>query len=171
MKYGESIAPPLVLRPLNQADAPALQAVYQASAAYFAFVWGEPPPSQQALSELAAAHENDARVLLGIFLTDALVGVIDLLFGDDEPPDVRLGLVLLMPDFRRQGLGSWSLRILEAWLGRDTPVERVMLSVLALDHPAQAFFSATGYTYTGHTTRAVIGDSRPRLLEMSKVLG
>ena len=170
MKYTEALAPPLILRPLGQTDAPALQSVYQAAAEYFVRAWGEPPPSQQALSELAAVHVNDARVLLGIFLTDALVGVIDLMFGDDEPPDVGLGLVLLAPEFRRQGLGSWSLRILEAWLARDTPVETITLFVPAQNHAAQAFFRATGYAYTGHTTRAVIGDSRPRLLQMSKTL-
>lgn len=171
VKYTETLAPPLTLRPLAPLDAAALQALYQASAEHFVRAWGVPPPSQQALSDLADGRENDARALLGIFLQDVLIGVIDLLFGDDEPPDVRLGLVLLTPEFRRQGLGSWALRILEAWLARDTPVERITLFVSAQNHPAQAFFSATGYSYTGHTTRAIVGRSRPRLLQMGKTLG
>ena len=108
------------------------------------------------------------RHLLGIFLDDELIGVIDLRFDDPQPLETQVGLILLSPSHRRQELGTWALRILEAWLRRDTPTEGVVVSVPAQDHAAQGFFVANGYSFTGQSARVLTGDTRMRLLEMRK---
>jgi GNAT superfamily N-acetyltransferase len=170
MRPLEPPAPPLTLRPLNLVDAPALQAVYQASAHFFLDRSGAPPDPGQAEADLAAAAAEDGRFLLGILLHESMIGLLDLRLAYPGPLDVSIGLILLADAHRRQGLGAWVLRILEAWLRRDTPTEAVIVPVPAQDHAAQAFFMANGYTFTGQSTRVLEASTRLRLLEMRKNL-
>lgn len=170
MRPFDSPAPPLTLRPLSPVDAPDLQTVYQASADFFVSSSGAPGDPGQASADLAAAAAEDGRFLLGIALHDTMIGVIDLRLAYPEPHDVSIGLILLAEPQRRQGLGTWALRILEAWLSRDTPTEAVIAAVPAQDHAAQGFFQANGYTFTGQSMRVLTGSSRSRLLEMRKSL-
>jgi RimJ/RimL family protein N-acetyltransferase len=165
-----SPAPPLTLRPLSPVDAPALETVYQGSADFFIGHGSAPPDPGQAEADLAAAAAEDGRFLLGITLHESMIGVIDLRLASPGPFDVSIGLILLAEPQRRRGLGTWALRILEAWLNRDTPTEAVIVAVPAQNHAAQAFFKANGYTFTGQSTRVLVGSSRPRLLEMRKSL-
>jgi GNAT superfamily N-acetyltransferase len=158
------------LRPLSAADGPALQAVYQASADFFLDRGGAPPDPGQAGADLAAAAAEDGRFLLGITLRESMVGLLDLRLAYPEPFDVSIGLILLAEAHRRQGLGTWALRMLEAWLRRDTPTEAVIVAVPAQDRRAQGFFLANGYTFTGQSMRVVEASSRLRLLEMRKSL-
>ncbi|MFZ2359680.1 MAG: GNAT family N-acetyltransferase [Anaerolineae bacterium] len=166
----DSLAPPLTLRPLSPGDAPALQEVYQVSTDFFAGSGGASPVTGQAEADLAAAAAEDGRFLLGITLHESMIGVIDLRLAYPDPFDMSIGLILLATQHRRQGLGTWTLRILEAWLARDTPTEAVIVAVPAQDHAAQTFFHANGYTFTGQSTRVIAGSSRPRLLQMRKSL-
>lgn len=99
-----------------------------------------------------------------------MIGVIDLRLASPGPFDVAIKLILLAKPHRRQGLGTWALRILDAWLRRDTPTEAVVVAVPAQDHAAQAFFRANGHTFTGETTRVLTGEQRTRLLVMRKSL-
>lgn len=160
-------APPLTLRPLSAADAPELQTAYAAAADYFLRASSALP---QAAAELQQAAGEEGRFLLGIYLSGEMIGLLDLRLAYPEPFDVSIGLILLAEGQRRQGLGTWALRILEAWLARDTPTEAVLVAVPAQDHAAQAFFLANGYTFTGQSTRVLVGSARPRLLEMRKNL-
>lgn len=163
-------SPPLTLRPLSPGDAPALQGLYQASADFSLSQDGVLPEPDQAAASLMAATAEEGRYLLGITLRDAMIGVIDLRLASPGPYDVSIGLILLAEGQRRQRLGSWALRMLEAWLTRDTPTEAVVVAVPAQNHAAQAFFTANGYTYTGQSTRVLAGSTRLRLLEMRKSL-
>ena len=147
-----STPPPILLKPLDASYSSQLQAIFAASAEFFAQSTGQTAPDQQAAADLAAAADDEARHLLGVFLAGELAGVIDLRFDDPQPLDTHLGLVLLVPSHRRQGYGTWALRILEAWLRRDTPTEGVILSVPAQHHAAQGFFAANGYSFTGQST-------------------
>lgn len=164
------LAPPLTLRPLTEAHVLALQTMYGAGEDYFLHATGFPLSPQQAALDLAGAAQDDARHLLGIYLQDSMIGVIDLRLAEPEPFDVRLGLILLDRAQRRQGLGSLALRILEAWLSRDTPTEAVVIAAPTQNSIAQAFFLANGYAFSGQSTRVLVGTSRVRLLEMRKSL-
>jgi RimJ/RimL family protein N-acetyltransferase len=170
VSHFDSPPPPLTLRPLGPTDASALQAVYQASVDHLQRSLGELPQLQQAQNDLDQAANEDGRFLLGIHLHDAMIGVIDLRLASPDPFDVYIGLILLAERHRRQGLGSWALRILEEWLRRATPTEAVVVAVPAQDHAAQAFFTACGYTFSGQSTRVLFGERRTRLLFMRKAL-
>lgn len=144
--------------------------VYSAGAAFFVRSTGIPPDAGQASHDLAEAISDEGRHILGIYLHDEVVGVIDLHLAEPEPFDVRIGLILVAEPYRGQGLGSWALRILEAWLARDTPTEAVVVSVTAQDHDAQRFLLSNDYVFTGQSTRVLMGTTRLRLLEMRKGL-
>ena len=160
--------PPIRLSPLDPGQVPLLQPIYDACSDYFRQSSGQPAAAEQAAADLQTAGQDEARHILGIFWEDNIAGIIDLRFGDPGPLDTRLGLILLAPEHRRRGIGSWALRILEAWLARDTPVEQVVAAVPANDHAAQGFFLANGYAFTGQSTRVLAGDTRMRLLEIRK---
>ncbi|MDW8317464.1 MAG: GNAT family N-acetyltransferase [Anaerolineae bacterium] len=173
MADASALPPPITLRPLTTDDAPALQGVYDRCADYFRLASGgawEGAPPDQAHHDLAEAAQDDGRYLLGIYLAEELVGVIDLRLADPGPYDVRLGLIALAEPYRRQGLGRWALRILEEWLRRATPTEAVVAAVAANDYASQAFFRACGYTFSGQATRVAVGDFRLRFLAMRKSL-
>jgi GNAT superfamily N-acetyltransferase len=166
----DSPAPPLTLRPLSPVDGPALQAVYQASADFFLARGGAPPDPGQAEADLVAVAAEDGRFMLGITLHESLIGLLDLRLAYPGPFDVSIGLILLAELHRRQGLGTWVLRMLEAWLRRDTPTEAVVVAVPAQDRAAQSFFQANGYAFTGEAARVLAGNTRLRLLKMRKSL-
>ena len=168
MKRIDPSAPPLTLRPLNATDAPALQAVYAAAADYFQRAGSALP---QAAAELEQAAGEEGRFLLGIYLSGEMIGLLDLRLAYPGPFDVSIGLILLVESHRRQGLGAWALRILEAWLTRDTPTEAIKVAVPAQNRSAQGFFLANGYAFSGQSTRVLVGTTRLRLLEMHKSLG
>lgn len=170
MKRLDPPAPPLTVRPLSPSDGPALQAVYQASADFFLDRTGAPVDADQAAADLAAAAADEGRYLLGITLHHSMIGVIDLRLASPGQYDVSIGLILLAEAQRRQGLGSWALRMVETWLRRDTPTEAVVVTVPAQDHAAQGFFLAHGYAFTGQSTRVLAASTRLRLLEMRKSL-
>jgi GNAT superfamily N-acetyltransferase len=161
-------APPLTLRPLSSVDAPALQAVYQASADFFLDRGGAPPDPDQAEADLAAVMAEDGRFMLGMILHESMIGLLDLRLAYPEPFDVSIGVILLAEPHRRQGFGTWALRFLEAWLRRDTPTEAVIVAVPAQDRAAQGFFLANGYAFTGESSRVLAGNTRLRLLTMHK---
>ena len=144
--------------------------VYSAGAPFFVQSTGTPPDAGQASHDLAEAISDEGRHILGIYLHDEVVGVIDLRLADPEPFDVRIGLILMAEPYRGQGLGSWALRILEAWLAHDTPTEAVVITVAAQDHDAQRFLLSNDYVFTGQSTRVLMGATRLRLLEMRKGL-
>jgi GNAT superfamily N-acetyltransferase len=163
--------PPITLQPLGLADAAALQQVYEGAQDAFVGATGAPVPVDQASRDLVEAAGDDARYLLGIFLRERLVGVIDFRLAEPEAYEVRLGLLLLAQPYRRQRLGSWALRIFEEWLRRATPTEAVMLTVRAQDHATQAFLRSQGYAFTGQALRVELGPSgSSRLLWMRKDL-
>lgn len=164
-----STPPPITLHPLSTTDSPTLQAVYEAASDYFELIAGFGPAPGQAETDLADAGEG--RHLLGIFLRDSPVGVVDLRLADPGPYDVRLGLILLTPEQRGRGIGGWALRIIEEWLRQATPTEAIMLTVPAQDHAAQTFFARHGYAFTGQAVRTLIGEKRTRLLFMRKEIG
>jgi GNAT superfamily N-acetyltransferase len=166
-----TVPPAITLRPLNQSQASDLQAVYQGIGDYFEATAGQGPLSKQAETDLREATADDSRYLLGIFLEEHMVGVLDLRLADPGPHDVRLGLIAMTHSHRRQGLGTWALRILEEWLRQETPTEAVVLAIPAQDYPTQAFFHHGGYAFTGQATRVLGGSKRLRLLFMRKELG
>ena len=156
---------------MTLADAPALQKVYSAGAAFFVQFTGIPPDAGQASHDLAEAISDEGRHILGIYLHNEMVGVIDLRLAEPEPFDVRIGLILMAEPYRGQGLGSSGAAILGGMAGpRDAHRSRSRHRGCPGSRRA-AFPSPPTITYLqGNQLAVLVGTTRLRLLKMRKGL-
>ncbi|NPA91894.1 MAG: GNAT family N-acetyltransferase, partial [Chloroflexi bacterium] len=119
---------------------------------------------------LEAAHLGN-RHLMAIQWEETPVGVLDFRLRYPDAAAAYLGLILLLPEWRGRGIGTWALDIWETWLDVQTPLERVRTAVPAHLRRAQRFFLRRDYHLTGESYRVPVGEARPRLLVMEKLLG
>ncbi len=160
----------LRLVPLTTEDRARLQKVYEASADYFELVGevGVPPnTAERALLEAASIPE---RHVMGIFVDEELIGVLDFRLRYPGPDTAYLGLILIVPEMRGKGYGSLALDIWETWLDVQTPIARVRLGVAAHNRRAIRFWLRRGYRMTGEARRVAVGAAAPRILFMEKTL-
>ncbi|MBN2900083.1 MAG: GNAT family N-acetyltransferase [Clostridia bacterium] len=81
--------------------------LFQASSTFFELVGGEvPADTEEFFSELPPGKDYDEKHLIGVFDGEEMVAVIDIV--EDYPRDKEwiIGLLVVHPDYRRQGLGS-----------------------------------------------------------------
>lgn len=153
------------LRELAAADAPAIQALMEASADYFETCFGAPPGPAEAQSELAVLPEGatrDQKRVLGIEGQDGgLLGVLDEVQDWPRAGTLMLGLVLLRPEARGRGLASAVLDACDdEWRARG--LERVRVGVVRANEGSLRFFARRGFV----ETRRVSRDDVPRPYEI-----
>ena len=149
----------LVLRTLGADDEPRLQAVFEACADHFGVLLGQRGPAPgAAAAELAACAATPGRevALLTLAATGEDVGALGWWEGNPEPGRALLGMLMIVPERRRQGLGREALEALQLWLrGRGiaalrTAFQRRRLAV----HPV---VTALGFRELGIREHALLG--------------
>lgn len=85
---------------------------------------------------------------LGLFLNDRLAGLAELSFGFPTAADAYLGLMILSPAARGQGLGRSFLAHIES-LARAAGSPRLYLAVLQANPRGWAFWTREGFQPTG----------------------
>jgi len=164
-------APPY--RALIDGDAPAIQALLEASGPFHWDPEGEAPGPDAAatlLHDRPPGHPREAKWLLGMEEDGQLVGVWDIL--RDYPVAGRwvLGLFLLHPDHRGEGLGARAYALVEAWI-RDQGAERVGLGVRFQNPRARPFWARMGYQVLREAALADAADpDTPTVWVMEKEL-
>ncbi len=160
----------LTARYLNVADASALQALFEACPDYYLLGTGGPPTPNAAdemYVELPPGKTLDDKFLLGLF-DDAgcLHGVIDLIRDFPDTGRWYLGLFLLRPTWRSQGLGA---RVHEALLGwvRALGAQTLRLGVVERNWAAGRFWSRLGYQPIA-TTHTVVGTQDNQVIVMAR---
>ena len=106
-------------RLLGPPDLKALQALFERAADYFQIATGADPAADEAPRAFVAGPPsksvNDKRVV-GVFAeAGTLVGVLDALTDFPSAGEWTIGMLLLEPGVRGQGLGAAVLRAFEAW--------------------------------------------------------
>jgi GNAT superfamily N-acetyltransferase len=138
----------LLLRPLDERYGDQLQALCDECAAFTQEVTGLPPGPAEAQSLFIAIppHGDYAQKRLwGVFdPEDALIGVIDASFGHPAPGRFWIGVVLLRPAWRRQGVGRALVKFLQDYAARHGAAS-IGLAVKADYAPAQAFWAAQDF--------------------------
>jgi GNAT superfamily N-acetyltransferase len=128
----------LVLRTLGPGDEDRLQRVFERCVDHFAALTGRPAPEPGAgAAELRASLGSPGRqvALLTRLDTGEEVGAVGWWAGNPEPDRALLGLLMVDPAHRGQGLAREALGALEVWLaGRGikamrTAFQRRRLSV------------------------------------------
>ena len=148
------------IRPLDAtSDRDAVADLVARAADYVALETGLPPDAgfvDDIFHESPPGIGADGLLTLGLFRQDRLDGVASLAFGWPEPADAYLGLMLLDPKARGQGLG---LHLLAATKDRARArnARRMLLAVLDENPRARAFWERMGFAHVLTAPPARIG--------------
>lgn len=95
-----------------------LQRVFEACADHFTVLTGQPLSPDAAAGELAACAATPGRdvAVLTLVETGEDVGAVGWWLGNPEPDRALLGMLMIHPAHRRQGLARESLDALQVWL-------------------------------------------------------
>lgn len=154
------------VRPLGQADVPAVQDLLVACDDY-AVMLTEKPHGPEAAAEVFAAlppgKAADDKLVLGIERDGALVGLLDAVRDYPEPGVWFLGLLLLRPEVRSHSLGAKVYRAFADW-AFEQGCDVVRLGVVAQNPRGAGFWQRQGFqevarqamTFAGKDTEAII---------------
>jgi GNAT superfamily N-acetyltransferase len=131
-------------RRLTAADAPVLQALLQASSAYFRAADGRTPDRRAAADLLAEADADEDVDLWGVFEGSGQLALLHLCRPLDAPDAVAVVLLLLHPAQRGRGLGTRVVAALVA-AARAAHVPELTLGVQGHNPEAEAFWRAQGF--------------------------
>ena len=132
------------LKFLTKADFAAVAQVWQDASDYAMLSEGQLDPIQETndfFDSLPPGKSPADKFSLGCFLeneNENLVGIVDLVRDFPAPKTWMLGLLLLIPSARGQGLGQRTLQQIEAF-AKQAGAEKLRLAVLA-DNPAALHF-------------------------------
>jgi ribosomal protein S18 acetylase RimI-like enzyme len=144
----------LVLRPIEPADVDALQQLIESDPGYTERITGYPPGAADAQSLLMMRPEGlpeQAKVVLGAFLTNQLVAVADLLRGYPNEHTAFIGLLQVHWNHQGLGLGKSTYELLQRYVESSWPEIRTLrLAIVDTNaHIATGFWQRQGFTPTG----------------------
>ncbi len=149
---------PVHARPLTvEQDAETLQQLYDRCVEFALLSDGMPAAPTAGRNEFTAVPEGWTladKFVFGIFAAERLIAVLEGIRHYPEPGSHWLGLLLLDPDHRRQGLGSACYRAFERW-ARAEGAGEIQLTVIEDNTPALAFWARMGFerVYTSEPKR------------------
>lgn len=145
---------------LTRQDSDRLQALFAACTDFFILTEGAAPRSAAAQDEFTDAPDGKSPDDLHFFglgdAQDRLVGVITTAQHYPDDDTWWLGLLLLAPDQRGQGLGSDFYRAFEQWLVKQN-VNYVALSAIAPNTSGRTFWQRMGFEEIRQTPRRSFG--------------
>ena len=89
------------------------------------------------------------KFVLGIYINDELIGVIDLLKGFPDNETIMLGLLLLVENRQGQGLGKKSFNELLIFLKQWPEIKKIRISVVLTNSEVLEFWKKLGFTEIG----------------------
>jgi GNAT superfamily N-acetyltransferase len=166
---------PLSVRVLSLADSADLQHLLEADPGYAERVEGRPPSPGAAVELLTEAPPGvgpDGKVVLGGFVGDDLVAVVDLVRGWPRPEEAMIGLLQVHPGRTGQGLGRL---VHESVLARvrtwpEVTTLRAAIVETNASHAAP-FWSALGYAPTGDPRPYAAGDVTTTVTIWTRAVG
>lgn len=142
----------LHLRPVTVRDAPALQALLEADAAYARRVTGMDPVSTEAIDLYTSRPPQlpmHRKVLLGAFDEGGLAAVVDVLRGWPDPATAHIGLLQVHADRKRQGIGRRTHDLLLDLVGGWTEITMLRAAIVGTNADSAApFWASLGYQPT-----------------------
>jgi Acetyltransferases, including N-acetylases of ribosomal proteins len=153
-----------LVREAEPADEPALQELFQACADYFEAATGLPPGPGDVQSLCYSLPEGadwaDKHILVITAPDGEAVGLVDAVLRHPDPASCAIGLFLLHPAARRQGLGT---AVADALLAHAAAlgVTRVTASVPRGWLPGERFLAARSFTLAAEPDlRETVGNRR-----------
>lgn len=151
-----------------QADRAAVAAFLDEAADYWLLADGAAPGPEAAadfFTQCPPGCDPAASHRLGLFHDARLSGLAELSFGFPAPGDAYLGLMILAPRLRGQGLGAGFLAHVET-LARAAGAPTLFLAVIDANPRGRAFWESHGFRPTGLTRQ----DDRNLIHRLSKPL-
>lgn len=134
---------------LTGTDAGRLQELYEACADFTILVDGEPPGPQAAADDLAAlppgSRPDDKHVFGLVDATGRVVAMLEAIRDYPEPGTWWVGLMLVDPRRRRDGLGTAFSAAFERWAA-DQGCRQVALGVVSANAGGLSFWRRLGFT-------------------------
>ncbi|RUS59857.1 N-acetyltransferase [Pseudorhodobacter sp. E13] len=142
------MTPPLRFRALVQArDLPAVLDLMMRASDYVLLEDGQPPTTAAATSfftDCVPGGDPAQSVKLGVMQDQRLVGIADMGFGYPKAMDAYIGLLLLDPSVRGQGIGQQTVAQLMA-MARTRGATRMLITVLEANPRGHAFWQQMGF--------------------------
>jgi len=151
--------PPILLKPITTDKLAELQAMYEASSAYFLTFTGQPVPPIQAANDYNQLLESDDRAIMAIWWNnETLIGSLDFRFHHPVAGALWLGALILRDDApgQQDEIGRWTLRILEEWLRIATDITDIRTAVPLKAANSVRFWKEQGYELTPELLRQAI---------------
>jgi ribosomal protein S18 acetylase RimI-like enzyme len=137
------------VRRVSQEDAPIIRKLGERCLEHLELHYGTPPDPEQMirelLSDLPPGKELGDKVGMGVFdRAGRLVGGIDVIRDYPEPREWYLGLMVLDPKHRDQGLGTKLFTALAHWL-RTQGAEYLRLAASEHNEAGRRFWARLGF--------------------------
>ena len=132
---------------LDEADLPALSRLCLKCTAFYELVEGKPATDATAaeiLGPLSSEYAHGVRHVWGVKRGGELIAVADLLQGHPDVRDWYIGLLLIDPKHRRQGLGTQFCTGILNWIG-SLGGSTVRLIVQQQNAGARSFWERQGF--------------------------
>lgn len=139
------------IRDLAPHEADLVARFYTEAPDYWLLAEGRCDPEAQAQDFFADAPPNCDPATsdrLGLFVNQRLSGVAEVSYGFPEPGDAYLGLMILGPWARGQGMGRAFLAEVER-LARARKAPHLYLAVIEVNPRGRAFWEREGFRATG----------------------
>ena len=122
------------------------------------------------MSEVAPGKTLRDKTLLGLYAADGtLAGVLDVIHDYPVPGEWFLGLLLLDPQWRGQGLGTAVVRAAEAWAAQGG-ARAIGLGVVEVNVDALRFWQRLGYAEVSRTARRPFGQREHVVIVLRRTL-
>ena len=141
--------PTFSTRYLRAADGESLQMLAELCTDYYQLTSGLPPgpaESQSFFIALPPSFGYDSKHLMGIYAgNNSLIGVVDIIANYKEPGEWTLGLLMLAPEHRNNGLGTSVFTELQKW-AQEQGAHTIRIGVMEDNTAAVAFWTKLGFT-------------------------
>ena len=144
-----------IVRLSPERDLAAVQALYLRCADFIELTTGAPPTGEEAREVFFNLPRNrtlDDKLVMGCrdVESGALIAVLEMIRGYPSETDYWIGLFLLDPARRRQGLGTRFLHAYQQWAHRQG-AQRLQLLVVTQNNAGQAFWQSLGFQEISRT--------------------
>lgn len=154
-------------------DAEVLQQLYEQCTEFALLTDGQPPLPTAAREEFDAVPEGKTtqdKYIFGLFdPDDILVGMIESIRYYPDNETWWLGLMMLAPEQRGQGLGSKFYRAFERWVSSQG-VPRISLSVVEANESGLQFWKKMGFEVIRKTPPRQFGIKTHELYVLSRAV-
>ena len=155
-------------------DRKKLQRILEGAADYHWLTTGTLPDEEAANSFLAACprgKELSDKFVFGITLGRRLIGCVDVIRAFPADDTAVINDFILLPDYRRRGLGRRSYEKVEGIIRSWAGCSRIRIGVLGVNSQVLPFWESVGFRRTGERFPEKIGRITTDVIVLEKVIG